>query len=142
MAHDVPRSSSPSQRRLDRDARKALVAELPAELRRVYTAVLEQTLLSGAPVDPGALVVVLSALDDQGDDALTYRSSSLQALCWFGVTEFCADLGLATPPGCAEALFATVAITIADARFPTAGDPQADVFAALREVTSISSRAS
>ena len=136
MSHSASPDTS-TGRTVDSTARKALVAELPPVLRRVYTAVLEHTLASGAPVDPAALVIVLSALDDLSDDPLAFRAEAIRELLWFGIAQFCADLGLVAPPRCAEALFATAALTIADDRFATTGDPLPEVFAAMRELTQV-----
>ncbi len=136
MSHSASPDST-TGRTVDSAARKALVAELPPVLRRVYTAVLEHTLASGAPADPAALVIVLSALDELSEDPLDFRAEAVQELLWFGISQFCADLRLVAPTRCTEALFATVALTIADDRFATGGDPLPEVFAAMRELTQV-----
>ncbi len=137
MSNTASTPDASTDRPIDPAARKALLGELPVVLRRVYTAVLEHTLANGAPVDPSSLVVVLSALDDALENPLDLRAEAMQELLWYGIGRFCADLGLSAPPGCGEALFATLAVTVADERFETSGDPLGDVFAAVRELTHV-----
>jgi len=113
------------------EIRRALTGELPVQLRRVYRSVLEHTLSQGVPVDPSAVAVVLSVLDERCEDPLLFIPERIEQLVWFEVAEFCAENRITVPQRCVEALFAVMAISLAD---PTLGaraeDPEA-VFGAL-----------
>ena len=101
-------------RRIDRIVRRALVQELPVPLRQLYRSVLITTLSEGLPVDPDALAVLLSTLDECADDPMRINSALIEQLLWFEIAAFCARSQLQVPSGCAAALFAAVAIVMGD----------------------------
>ncbi len=117
--------------RIDRTVRRALVEELPESLRQLYRSVLITTLREGLPADPDALAVVLSTLDERADDPLRINSEIVQQLLWFEIAAFCARSHLEVPGSCGAALFAVVAIGIAEEKVALrVEDPEA-VFGAL-----------
>ena len=132
---ETPENALDDLRPLDRVARRTLTDELPPALRLAYRAVLEETMAAGVPVDPGALSVVLSTLDERSDEPLDFRAETVQELLWFAIAEFCESLGFVIPEGCHEALFAVLTILIADPRFDTSGDGAEVLFSAFRELT-------
>ena len=119
---------------VDRATRRALVAELPSELRAVRMTILRDTLANGVPVRPEALAVVLAAHHDLADSALTFTAEHVQELLWFGVSEFCEDLGLELPNGCPEALHAFLAVVCAGELLDEASDSITEVFAAFHQL--------
>jgi len=121
-------------KQVDRDMRRALVAELPEELRAVRLTVLRDTLANGVPVRPEALAVVLAAHHDLADSALTFTAAHVQELLWFGVSEFCEDLGLGLPDGCPEALHAFLAVVCAGDLLDETSDSVTEVFAAFHQL--------
>jgi hypothetical protein len=124
----------PTTKPVDRVVRRALVAELPDELRAVRMTVLRETLASGVPVHPEALAVVLAAHHDFADSVLTFTASHVEELLWFGVSEFCEDLGLDLPDGCPAALYAILAVVCAGELLDAASDPVTEVFAAFHQL--------
>ncbi len=124
----------PSVKPVDRAMRRALLAELPQELRAVRMIVLRDTLANGIPVRPEALAVVLAAHHDLAESALTFTAAHVQELLWFGVSEFCDDLGLELPDGCPEALHAFLAVVCAGELLDAASDPVTEVFAAFHQL--------
>lgn len=122
---------------VDRTVRRTLTNELPLGLRRVYTRVLGHTLNQGVPVKPDALAVLLTVLDERFDEPLRFSPEMVEQLLWYEVAEFCAEHSLEAPIGCGEALFALVAISIADESLGArAEDPEA-VFGVLRQLSSV-----
>lgn len=89
---------------------RALVSELPAELRRLRVDTLAHTLANGVPVDPRALTIVLSALDETCGESLLLTRATVEQLLWIGIEQFCTSAELETPAGCVEALHAAVAV--------------------------------
>lgn len=123
---------------LNRAARRALLDELPLPVRSLHIEVLRRTLAEGIPVNPAALVVVLSAHEDLADEALVFSADHVNELLWFAIAEFCEDFNLVMPDGCSEALHAVLAIGVAlDALHP-ASDPASKLFGAFRQLTAVS----
>lgn len=91
-----------------------MVNELPESLRRLYRRILVETLREGVPVCPDALAVLFSALDESAEDPLHIRCELVERLLWFEIASFCESNNLAVPAGCADALFATLAIGVAE----------------------------
>ena len=115
--------------------RKALLGELPVELRGVHVEVLSETLRTGVPVRPAALAVVLATHYDLTDTPLTFTAAHVQELLWCGLSEFCEDYSLILPEGCTEALHALMSIGVETRLLDTGTDSLGDVFAAFRELT-------
>ena len=103
----------------------------------MYRRVLEHTLKQGVPVQANALAVVLTVLDERFDEPLRFRAEMVEQLLWYEIAEFCAEHRLDAPKGCADALFAVIAISLADEQLGArAEDPEA-VFGALRQLSSV-----
>lgn len=111
-----------------------MIAELPDELRRLRRRVLTETMANGVPVRPAALCAVLAAHCDLADAPLTFTAEHVEELLWFGVNEYCEDVGLELPEGCREALHAVLAAASALALFGDDSDPVADVFGVFRQL--------
>ena len=124
----------PTAKPVDRDTRRALVAELPEQLRSVRLTVLRDTLANGVPVRPEALAVVLAAHHDLADSTFTFTAAHVQELLWFGVSEFCEDLGLELPDRCPEALHAFLAVVCVGELLDEASDSVTEVFAAFHQL--------
>jgi len=124
----------PTTKPVDRVIRRTLVAELPDELRSVRVAVLRETLANGVPVRPEALAVVLATHHDLADSPLRFTASHVEELLWFGLSEFCEDLGLDLPNGCPEALHAFLAVVCAGDLLDDASDSVTEVFAAFNQL--------
>lgn len=104
--------------RIDRTVRRALVQELPEPLRRLYRSVLVTTMRQGLPVDPDALAVVLSVIDECAEEPSLVTCELVQQLLWYEIAAFCARSHIEVPIDCTEALFALVAIGVADETVP------------------------
>ena len=122
--------------RIDRLVRRTLVQELPAPLRQLYRTVLITTLGEGLPVDPDALAVLLSTLDECADDPMRIHSALVEQLLWFEIAAFCARNQLEVPSGCAAALFAAVAIAMGDETVPLRVENPEAVFGVLSQLSS------
>ena len=94
---------------IDKEQRRYLRAELPDCLNDLYKVVLTDSLRSGVPIRPDALVVVLSAHVEMVHDPLVFTNEHVQELLWFGIHEFCEDRSLIVPERCFEALHAVLA---------------------------------
>jgi len=139
-AKSNPAKSNPARSAgqiVDRKQRRALLDELDVEARALHLDVLRHTLADGVPVNPSALVVVLSAHDDLADDSLCFSADHVNELLWCGVADFCADYGLEMPDGCSAALHAVLAIgTALDALNPSS-DPPAELFTAFNALAAM-----
>jgi hypothetical protein len=135
MSHTTTQDSEVEPRTVDRAVRRALLAELPVDLRRLHVEVLAETLANGLPVNPAALVVVLSAHDDAAEVPLRFTSVHVEELLWCGVTEFCEDFGLVMPDGCPEALHAVLAVATGASSLDIESDPVAALFAVFHQLT-------
>ena len=122
---------------IDRAVRRAMVNELPESLRRLYRRILIETLREGVPVCPDALAVLFSALDESAEDPLHIRCELVERLLWFEIASFCESNNLAVPAGCADALFATLAIGVGESGSGLrVEDPEA-AFGVLAELSSV-----
>lgn len=130
--HNPPTAAEPVE--IDRHVRRSLTAELPPALRGLRRRVLAETMANGVPVRPAALCAVLAAHVDLADSPLTFTAAHVQELLWCGVSEFCEDVGLIMPDGCAEALHAVLAVANAQGLFDEESDSTAAVFGAFREL--------
>lgn len=119
---------------LNRSTRRALLSELPAEVRELHVAVLRHSLADGIPVNPAALVAVLSAHHDLVDTALLFSAEHVNELLWFAIAEFCEDFGLVMPDGCSEALHAVLAIGVALEVLASNSDSPAELFGAFHQL--------
>ncbi len=128
--------TTPDPIEIDRHIRRSLGAELPAELRKLRRHVLAETMANGVPVNPAALCAVLSAHVDLADSPRTFTAAHVQELLWCGVSEFCEDVGLIVPHGCADALHAVLVAADAQGLFDEQSDSTAAVFGAFRELAS------
>ena len=137
MTSSASSSTATPTCQIDRASRRALVEELPPVLRRANRFVLAETLANGVPVDAGELAIVLSVLDEHSDSPLEFRAEAVQELVWFGIAQFCADMGLTVPPHCGSTLFAVLALLVGSDSFVTSGDEPAALFAAVRELTPV-----
>lgn len=126
--------SAPVPRLLDRQIRRAIVAELPVELRQLRHQVLVESMANGVPVRPDALCAVLAAHHDLADHPLTFTAAHVEELLWCGVKEFCDDVGLVLPDGCPEALHALLAAATARNLFDEHSDSVRDVFGAFGQL--------
>jgi len=126
--------SLPDARVVDRSVRRALMSDLPAELRDVRRIVLSDTMANGVPVRPSALCVVLAAHDDLADGPLRFTAAHVEELLWCGLSEFCEDVGLEMPGGCPEALHAVLAAASARDLFDGGSDPASELFASFRQL--------
>lgn len=126
--------TAPSPKAIDRTVRRAIVAELPIELRVLRRRVLTETMANGVPVRPAALCAVLAAHNDVADAPLTFTAEHIEELLWYGVNDYCEDIGLVIPVGCAEALHAVLATASALDFFDANSDPIADVFGAFHQL--------
>lgn len=113
---------------------RALVDELPTDLRRLRVATLADTLANGVPVDPFALTVVLSALDETCVEPLLITRSQVEELLWIGIERFCGQAGIPTPAGCAPALHAALAYALASDQLVPGSDSTVQLFAPLHEM--------
>lgn len=111
-----------------------MTAELPDELRRLRRRVLTDTMANGVPVRPAALCAVLAAHDDLADTPLTFTAEHVQELLWFGVHEYCEDVGLEVPEGCRDALHAVLAAASAMNLFADDSDPVGEVFGVFHQL--------
>lgn len=123
-------------RPLDRAYRRALLSELPADMRALHVEVLQRTLAEGVPVSPAALIAVLSAHDDTADTALLFTAAHVNELLWCGIAEFCEDYSIIMPTGCREALYAVLALGSALDLLHPESDSEAELFSAFHELVS------
>jgi hypothetical protein len=135
MSNTTTQDTEVQPRIVDRAVRRALLAELSVDLRQLHVAVLAETLANGLPVNPAALVVVLSAHDEMAEVALRFTSVHVEELLWCGVTEFCEDFGLVMPDGCPEALHAVLAVATRSSSLDVESDPVSALFAAFHQLT-------
>lgn len=106
-------------------------------LRRLYKHTLLTTLREGVPVDPTALVVVLSVIDDCATDPLYFCPESVEQLLWCEITSFCAQHEIQVPTGCGAALFAVLAIGSADERLGVRVEDPEVVFGVLNQLSAV-----
>ncbi len=125
---------SPVDQQLDAETRRSLRASLPTPLRALYRSILCQTLASGAPVNPNALVVVLSAHCESGEEALHFTSDHVSELLWFGIHEFCEDHELEVPAECPEALHSAISAASEMQALSQDSDPPSELFRALEDL--------
>ena len=104
---------------------------LPHDLRVLYRAVLIDTIRNGVPVDPSALAVVLAAHHSIADEPLAFTGEHVEQLLWFGIHEYCEDLGIVTPSGCFDALHAALATATASSLLARQSDPARQLFSAM-----------
>lgn len=121
--------------------RRALVAELPVVLRRMYRRVLVTTLREGVPVDASATVIVLSALDESYDDPMCFTAERVEELAWVHIGSFCAANMLAAPSQWDRALFSIMALAVADPSMGCDVEDPREVFHTLSQLTSSGIRA-
>lgn len=122
---------SPQDSPIDTQTRRSLRTELPAALRGLYTAVLTETLATGNPIDPAALVVVLSAHHATCDSPLRFTSDHVSELLWFGIHEFCEDRDLVVPSDCPVALRAVLSAASQSNALLGGSDAPVELFRAL-----------
>lgn len=127
-------TSTPAPITLDRSTRRALLGELPPQVRALHVEVLQRTLAEGVPVSPAAVIAVLSAHDDLADRALLFSADHVNELLWCGIAEFCEDYGIAMPAGCREALYAVLALGSALDLLDPGSDNESELFSAFREL--------
>jgi hypothetical protein len=118
----------------DREAIRQLVSELPEPFRQLRKATMVETLANGAPVEPRALTVVLSALAELTADTLVVTSATVERLLWVGIENFCEEEGLVAPDGCVDALHAVLAVATTTNVFAGGSDRPAKLFAPLHEM--------
>ena len=121
-------------RAIDRSVRRALTAELPDVLRRLRHDVMVDTLAQGVPVRADAICAVLAAHHDLADGPLTFTTDHVEELLWCGVQEYCDDVGLVMPTGCAEALHALLAAAAARDLFDEQSDSVREVFGSFEQL--------
>lgn len=119
---------------IDRQSRRALANELPVSLRRIYKQTLLATLREGLPVDPDALVILLSVLDESAEDPLRFCPEFVEQLLWCEITSFCAEHEVHAPEGCGAALFAVLALGMADESFGVRVEDPEKVFGVLDQL--------
>lgn len=119
---------------LDRGRRRALANELPEPLRVVYRRVLATSLREGVPVDPSALVVILSVLDEICEDPLRFGAPLVEKLLWHEIATFCASNEIEMPSSCSEALFALLVIGHGDETLRIELDDAQSVFRVLSDL--------
>ena len=138
MSNSTPNPPAPpstlAPRVVDRAVRRALVSDLPVELRALRRIVLADTMANGVPVRPSALCVVLAAHLDLADRPLWFTAGHVEELLWCGLAEFCEDFGLELPEGCPEALHAVLATAGAQGLFDRDSDSASELFAAFRQL--------
>jgi hypothetical protein len=135
MSNTTTQDTETQDRTVDRAMRRALLADLHLDLRRLHVEVLAETLANGLPVNPAALVVVLSAHEDMAEVPLRFTSVQVEELLWCGVTEFCEDFGLVMPNGCSEALHAVLAVATNSSSLDAESDPVTELFGVFHQLT-------
>lgn len=138
MSNSTPQPPAPPTlpvaRVVDRDLRRALVSDLPVELRELRRLVLTDTMANGVPVRPSALCVVLAAHLDLAETPLRFTAAHVEELLWCGLSEFCEDVGFEMPAGCPEALHAVLAVASAHGLFDNESEPAAALFGAFHQL--------
>ncbi|MGI9607112.1 MAG: hypothetical protein ACR2P0_13325 [Acidimicrobiales bacterium] len=121
-------------RRRERTAYKALVGELPEELRNLRVAVLIETLSAGSPANPAAVTAVLSAHDDRADQPMRWTRDHVEELLWIGIDDFCREYDLPRPEGCPEALHAILGVATRCKLLAPGSDRTCELFGPVRQL--------